>query len=540
MNLLNIDGSSTAVKKRKKLLLVSSWTNSKDVLGYYLSPPMGLYRIQNWLRDKHDVDVLDPNIEDPIAHMDREESYDYVGFSPTKDNLHNDIAMMRYARKRYPASPILIGGVEATFGYGRFLDNKLADMVVIGEGEKVMERLLDDETDTIPRYMSTITRHYDPETVLHSEELGRATDIDFSKFPVREYWKRNEDVAPDADSRNTVNLYITNFCPQGCKFCSTTQFVREGAGSGVTMVPPQHLVKIIHKVKEQIPETRTIYFHDDNAIHHKGPTLEWTKQIAEDKLDVTFVATSRINHFDEEVVDSLIPAGFRKVSVGVEAYTDSLLKTLRKAQRRKNIDRFLEITKAVDLPVHMNLMLCQPESEVDDVVQTAEFALRVIEENKLNTVTAEPHIKAYSGSWYMNNWDLIEYSYRTVPSINGTRSEEIRIPWRFIPRDPIVRRLLGELDEAYASGDFFVKKRSGSYLTSQLTESLCKLILELVPKYQRVPSRILAKPNGKTISGIASSKKEAKQEAPLVAEAEVEAFKVSASGTESTKFPRQY
>jgi len=104
----------------------------------------------------------------------------------------------------------------------------------------------------------------------------------------------------------------------------------------------------------------------------------------------------------------------------------------------------------------------------------------------------------------------------------------------------LVRRLLGDLDEAYANGDFFVKKRSGSYLTSQLTENLCKLVLELVSKYQRTSNKSMTNGSEKTISGIASSKKEAKQEAPLNGDDKFEDFKVSEKGTESVKFPRQY
>jgi len=73
---------------RKRVLLVSSWTNSIKVLGYYLSPPMGLYRIQHWLEKKHDVDILDPNVEDPINFLENCGFYDVIGFSPTKDNLH--------------------------------------------------------------------------------------------------------------------------------------------------------------------------------------------------------------------------------------------------------------------------------------------------------------------------------------------------------------------------------------------------------------------------------------------------------------------
>ena len=117
---------------RKRVLLVSSWTNSIKVLGYYLSPPMGLYRIQHWLEKKHDVDILDPNVEDPINFLENCGFYDVIGFSPTKDNLHNDIALIHYARKLYPQTQIVLGGTEASNNYQMFLNMDIVDFVIMG------------------------------------------------------------------------------------------------------------------------------------------------------------------------------------------------------------------------------------------------------------------------------------------------------------------------------------------------------------------------------------------------------------------------
>ncbi len=466
---------------KKRMLLVSSWTNQKRVLGYYLSPPMGLYRIQHWLKDKQDVDILDPNVDNPVEFIEKCGAYDVFGFSPTKDNLHNDIALMRYTRKLYPKSQIVLGGVEATCNYQTLLDLNVADFIIMGEGEKAFEYFFEgcEGKNLSP---SSIAKNYSYSTVLSAEELAKATDVDFSKMPIKEYWQRNSEVTGgNILSTNCINLYITNYCPQGCKFCSTTKFIRQSTPTGakVVMTRPTFLVKLLKKIMLQVPDTKTIYFHDDNACHHRDSTIEWCKLAIKEGINVSYVASSRMSHFDEEMLSTMKQAGFRKLSCGVEAYSDALLKRVRKGQRTKDIDKFLSITKAVGIPVHMNVMLCQPEAEIDDIKRTAEFALRVLDD-KQNTVTAEPCIKAYAGSWYYDHWDLIEYTCNTVPSLNGTKSDVVRIPNRFLPRDPKVRRLLDQIDEAYRSNEFFVNMRKKSYLTAQLTEELCKLILELI------------------------------------------------------------
>lgn len=466
---------------RKRLLLVSSWTKDKKVLGYYLSPPMGLYRIQNWLKDKHDVDVLDPNVDDPVFYLEKCGNYDVIGFSPTKDNLHNDVALMRYARKLFPQATIVLGGVEATCNYQQLLDLDVTDYIVMGEGEKALEYFLEERVH-LKLSPSILAKDFSFSTVLTPEELVRATNVDLTKLPIREYWNRNATVTgDDAISTNCVNLYITNYCPQGCKFCSTTRFIRQAvpAGTKVATLPPRELVNIIKRVMMQVPDTKTIYFHDDNACHSRQNTIEWCKLAIKEGIKVTYVASSRITDFDAEVLDVMKSAGFRKLSCGIESYSDSLLRKIRKGQLTRDIDNFLKITHEVDLPVHVNLILCMPEAEIDDVKRTAEFCLKILED-KRNTVTVEPFIKAYAGSWYYDHWEIIEYKCNTIPSINGTKSETIRIPVRFLPGDPKVRKLLEQIDYAVENDEFFANMRKKGFLMAQVSEKLCKLVLELI------------------------------------------------------------
>ena len=459
---------------RKRVLLASSWTNSIKVLGYYLSPPMGLYRIQHWLEKKHDVDILDPNVEDPINFLENCGFYDVIGFSPTKDNLHNDIALIHYARKLYPQTQIVLGGSEASNNYQMFLNMDIVDFIIMGEGEKALEFFLENKFN-IHISPGIMFKNKSTSTFLSTDELTWVTSLDFGRLPLKEYWKRNASVTNnDPLSTNCINLYITNNCPIGCKFCSTTR-----PDVKVVGINPHGLVRMLEKIMIQVPDTKTIYFHDDNACGDRKNTIEWCTEAIRAGINVSYVASSRIRHFDSEMLDIMIKAGFRKLSCGIEAYSDSLLKKVRKAQRVKDIDNFISLMRDAGIPVHVNVILCQPEAEIDDVKRTAEFCLRILED-KRNTVGVEPYIKAYTGSWYYDNWDLIEYTYNTVPSINGTKSEKIRIPGRFLPRDKKVHHLLVQIDEAYKTDGFFIDKRKESYLTAQLSEKLCKLALELI------------------------------------------------------------
>lgn len=464
----------------KRVVLVSSWSRDDRVRGNYLSPPMGLHRIRQWLEPRHEAEVLDANLEDPVAYLERDERWDVIGFSPTKENMHNDIALMRYARMRHPEALIVLGGVDATCNYQQWLDMEVADLVIMGEGEKVLDALLEGRA-TLHLPPSAIAKRLAYETVLTREEFTRAADMDFRRIPFREYWKRNMAVTGgDEVSTNCVSIYITNYCPQGCRFCSTTRFVRMACphGAKVITVEPEKLVAIIKKILVQIPETKTIFFHDDNACHDRAATLAWCRRAIEEDIKVTYVATSRIDHYDSGLLEVMKRAGFRKLACGVEAYSDKLLRRVGKNQTCAEIDDFLARAKACDMPLQINVMLCQPEATVDDVKRTAEFCLRVLAEDTRNTVAAWPWVKAYAGSWYYEHWELIEYTTNEIPSIKGTRGGQVRIPVRFVPRDARVRALMYKIGEALEQDEFLRTKRRGHHLQTQLSEALCRFVLE--------------------------------------------------------------
>lgn len=463
----------------KRILLVSSWSNSRRLQGWYLSPPMGLYRIRHWLTDRYQVEILDPDLTDPLAFLDRQEPYDLCGFSPTKDNMANDVALMRFVRRRWPRTELIIGGPEATFNYQRYLELGVVDMAVLGEGEKALAAHVAGAfgPGLAP---STIRSPLSAATVLTADELYRASAIDFTRFPAREYWARNRVVTGDDElTTNCISLYLTSFCPQGCKFCSSTRFIRNACptGTGVIAIAPDRVVDLVRSVAAAIPETRTIYFHDDNACCYRDQTLAWCRRIAAEGPRFSFVASSRIDHFDPELLAAMKAAGFRKLSCGFEAYSDRLLRAIGKGQTVGEIDRFLTMVREVGLELHVNTMLCQPEATVDDVLRTAEFCLRLMESGR-NTVIAEPFVKAYPGSWYHDHWELMEYRTVRSPALPGVSPETFRIPWRFQPRDPGVRRLLDRLDAALADPADLGSLAQRDYTKHQLTRALCRRLLE--------------------------------------------------------------
>lgn len=461
------------------VLLISSWANTPQVRGWYLSPPMGLYRIQNWLCDRHTVDILDPAIINPIDYL-RSNRYQVYGFSPTQDNIANDVALMRFVRQQYPEASIIIGGNEATFNYQWYLDRQLVDAVIIGEGEKALAGFLAKAAGrNLPP--STILAPLSAETVLSSSDLARASMLDFSRFPIRDYWQNNA-LLPDIvnDDLYCVTLYLTNYCPAGCRFCSSTRFIRTACPphSRVQAIPADAIVALIHSVKSQLPETRTIYFHDDNACYYREATISWCRRLAADNPGVSFVASSRIDHFDADLLHTMKKAGFRKISCGIEAYSDKLLRRIRKNITRAQIDAFVSLAAEAGLALHLNTMLCQPEAELRDVTATAEFCLRMLE-HPHHTVTAELYTKAYPGSWYFDNWPLIEYAMVTGPELPGIPAANYRIPQRFLPGDPAVQRLLLRVDESLRSDTQVTALCTSHFHKHQLTRTICERVLSL-------------------------------------------------------------
>src|SRR5213082_1366582 len=123
-----------------------------------------------------------------------------------------------------------------------------------------------------------------PQRALERTELRDAIfRTPYEKMPYSLYWERLEDAyrvgsLPTKAAREarlaevrSVRLITLNYCPMGCTFCSSTNFLHAAQGSvaPVARLDPEDCLTMIKRIVAAHPLVRTIIFQDDIFVFTK-------------------------------------------------------------------------------------------------------------------------------------------------------------------------------------------------------------------------------------------------------------------------------
>ena len=316
-----------------------------------------------------------------------EEDWDIIGFSVLDETIVNDILNMDEAHRLRPHVLILAGGIEAQFNYQTLLDKSACRIVVLGEGEVPLLRLAEgDPWQNIP---GIVLKNM---AVAMDEELfNEATQtIPWETINYEDYWdvytemygdQWNDDIA---DQVKTVRIFSRNRCPIGCKYCSSTFQLTLATGGRVPVIgtTDDNLISVIQRVVDSHPETRMIYFTDDDFCINKVKVIEFCKKAIEHNFgDLIFMCFARITDLTEDVIRWMSRANFRKLNIGVESFSQQVLDEVGK---RCDVDRVhvvLKLLKENGIRPHFNILLTTPQSRLDDVETTVDHTMSYISDS---------------------------------------------------------------------------------------------------------------------------------------------------------------
>jgi radical SAM superfamily enzyme YgiQ (UPF0313 family) len=398
-------------KRPKDVLLITPTSVHEMAKTKWLSANLGIERLAGYLRKHgHNAETYDtnlylalrkgPTLEDKF----KERPWDIIGFSVQEDTLLDDIANMKLAVMNSPASLIIAGGHTAQFDYQTLLDKSPARLIVLGEGEKPLLKLV--EGESLEQIPGIVFKNFN--NPLSPREFKDATEgIDYETIPYETYWnyyvdlytKNGEEITPELSQViHTVRIFTRNFCPMKCTFCSTINFLSGACGKKTVPmadITGQDLVGLLKRIIKAHPRVETFYFTDDDFCSRRKELIEFLNIVIKEKLQVTFFAFSRIDDVDEEIVPLLKKAGFRGLHIGIENFQPEILDELDKKVKVDLIDINLKLLNDHGILPSVTFILCSPNAKIDWVENTARRILEGIDNGSLSpglNVMAQPQL----------------------------------------------------------------------------------------------------------------------------------------------------
>jgi radical SAM superfamily enzyme YgiQ (UPF0313 family) len=466
----------------------------------FLAPPLGVWRLAGVLGSAGvEVKVFDPNCcaGPPDRALEREilrESWDVIGLSTTGMTLRFDLELAHLARRLAPRAVMVAGGMEATFKPELLFQLGPFDRIVLGEGERPLLELAARlrSNQSLGGIVGTVERRDDgtllrlPQAALNREQLRDAIfATPYASMPYEAYWDRLEaayqvGALPSKAAREaclaeirSVRLITLNYCPMGCTFCSSTNFLHEAQGgvAAIARLQADECLAMIQRIVAAHPRVRTIIFQDDIFVFTKDrrvlPLCEAivaAKQRGDLPAALQFISTNRIDAMSRERLAAMRRAGFRVLGFGIESFSPNVLEEFNKGQIHRHIEPMLSAALEVGITPFLDLILSSPRSSLQDVAETLREAYRWLRQGC--EIGMYPYVIPFSGAAFANDPTLRPYTQYAHRHIAGTAIEWEQ-PAKILPIDPTVSEVILRIERDFETA-LAELQRTGAHLPSRV------------------------------------------------------------------------
>lgn len=449
----------------------------------FLAPPLGVWRLAGVLMAAGvHVKIFDPNCcdgppERSLASLLSECRWDVIGVSTTGMTLRYDLALSHLAKRLAPQALLVAGGMEATFDPEAMFHLGPFDLVVLGEGEKplleLVARLRSGHCLTGINGTAFISADGQvqrlPQAALSREELRDAIfKTPYEQMPYRAYWNRLESsyrlrempVKAEREARlaelRSMRLITLNYCPMGCTFCSSTNFLHAAQGGStarIARLDADECLAMVNRIVSAQPDVRTIIFQDDIFVFTQDSRiLPLCEAIVDAKSrgdipqELQFISTNRIDSMTDERLLAMRRAGFRVLGFGVESFSLGILKEFNKSQIHPHIEPVLKSALRAGITPFLDMIVTSPRCTIKDVAESIRQSLRWVLAGC--EVGMYPYVIPFSGAEMARDPSLKPHTIYIRRSVAGA-SVTWDQPAKILPVDRSVRDAIVEIETSF-------------------------------------------------------------------------------------------
>ncbi len=329
------------------------------------APPMGLYYIGALLRENgYDAEIVNLQAVEgrpgAIEKLLAEKDPDVVGFSVLNANRWGAVDAARIVKGMAPETPVVFGGVGATYLWDHFLTHfPEVDFVVLGEGEGTFLNLIrhieeggGEGEDAIPGI--AFRRHG---RNIRTEPAEPVKNLDRLPHPARYF--------------TFQHLSLTRGCPSNCAFCGSPGFW----GRRVRFHSADYFVDGMEMLHRR--GVGFFFVSDDIFTMRPALVIEICRKIIDRGLAVSWAAISKVSHVDRAMLYWMRRAGCVQISYGVESGSEKIRSVLNKDITDDQIERAFSMTVRHGILARAYFIYGCPGETAETIGETIELMKRI-------------------------------------------------------------------------------------------------------------------------------------------------------------------
>ena len=311
-------------------------------------PPYSLAMTAAVLRKDHAVRILDCPAqrvsEKKLSELAQRTAPDIIIASISTETVEGDLEVLARI-KGLPKKPIVvIFGVHASVFADEILADGVVDFVVRGEPERTVENLMSAlSTGVDVRGVKGISGRDADGRIFSTEDREFIEDLDVLPFPAWDLIDLDRYTLP-VSRRRFLMINTSRGCPFACAFCTARAYYGSAAR-------PRSSSRIIAEIRSDLERfaVRDFFFWSDTFTLVRSRVEGLCRAILAGGLKVRWVANSRVDTVDADLLALMKKSGCWMISYGLESGDDRILEASGKKITAEQIERTVRATKAAGI-----------------------------------------------------------------------------------------------------------------------------------------------------------------------------------------------
>jgi len=299
------------------------------------------------------------------------------------------------------------------------------DYVIIGEAEESVRELIDTiESGRSPDLVRGIGYKKPDGTICITEKRPPIADLNTLKYPRHDLLPLDSYVLPIIGKKYTF-VMTSRGCPFNCIFCRSPVMW----GKKVRKRSPDNIIGELKELKKIGVDN--IIFHSDTFTVDKQWTLDLCQKIINEQLNIRWIANSRANTVDPEMLTLMKKAGCWMIAYGFESGSQEILDHSKKEITIDQIRNAARWTDEAGIKVWGYFIIGLPGETPETINQT----IRLAKELPLyiaNFAIGAPYPGteffrlAKEKNWLLSeDWEKFDQNYSAVVSYENCSSDDI-------------------------------------------------------------------------------------------------------------------
>lgn len=320
------------------------------------------HEYEKYGRYLHSINDPDHHTWELMRRIIVEQKPDVIGISALTTKFGSVIQTARFCKEILPNVPILVGGAHASTMPELTLSIDEVDLVVRGEADETMVRLLERFAAGHPwEDIPGISFRRDGK-IVHNPPAPMVQDLDSLPFP-----DRSALMHPDHYSSEDMGVTLTSRgCPFQCSYCFHPWEKR---------VRYRSTPDILEEIREvrALFNTHQFHFKDDSFTVKRSHVVELCEALLKEPFRIGWSCTTRVDLVDDELLSLMKRSGCNQISVGIESGSERILKETDKGITHAQILKAAALMNKHRIFWSGYFMIGLPTETEQDIRKTFEF-----------------------------------------------------------------------------------------------------------------------------------------------------------------------